>query len=449
MTEEKKLENTSKPIYDEEAVEKYKKQLEEYQNRPPISEDEYKKMIQSAIYYLADSQPFYGGLLQELTIKRDLQIPTAGITYNTKHQQYEVYINPYFFKSLTNAERIAVFHHEVLHFTNKHLFRLPFLDNQISNEEKRIYNIAGDMAINQFISDLPKGCVDVKEWKLDDGSPFPTFQSMENYHELIKKEHEKQQKKNDGAKKGKGEPSKGNVPEKMGSFQDFDQHFWDNLDEETKKQMLDEARKILKRTVEKTQYSHSNVPDSIKDLLQEIDTLITSINYKQILKNTIRKTVCNTDRESTWKRPNKRYGVYSPGSKLGALPNLSIYCDSSGSISHTEFNEFLNILSNFLRAGTRNCFLGLWHTSLYYKKRYKLHSELDKSVIESGGTDVNSTMEDIKKTKPNLAIIFTDLYFDYPDVQTDTEILWIVSKGGNKDHKFPKTQKVIYLDNLK
>lgn len=421
-------------------------------NYPNIkhSEIDKKNALQNAIYKLTLSEAFYGNLLQELTIKYTQQVPTAGITFNQKASQYEIYINPSYFLSLTNQERVAVFQHEVLHFTNKHLFRLPFLDANISNEDKKMYNIAGDMAINQFIKDLPKGCVDVKEWKLDDGSLFPTYQNMENYNELIKAEKKKQKEngKDQGEGKG-GKGTRGNVNEQMEKYREFDQHMWDSLDEETKKKMLEEAKKLIKRTVEKTSYSHSIIPDSVKDLLDEIDKLSFGINYKQILKSILKRTVCSTEREATWKRPNKRYGTYSPGSKIGNLPQLSMYVDTSGSISINEMNEFFNIISGFLRVGARHCLLGLWHTSLYYKKRFKLNGQLAKEDLESGGTSVTPTLEDIKKTNPNLSIILTDGYYDNSSVKPTSEIIWIISKGGNKDHPLKNIGKTILLEHLK
>lgn len=409
-----------------------------------------KNALQNTIYRLTLSEAFYGNLLQELTIKYTSMIPTAGITFNQKASQYEIYINPNFFLSMTNEQRVAVFQHEVLHFTNKHLFRLPFLDANTSNEEKKIYNIAGDMAINQYIKDLPKGCVDIKEWKMDDGSPFLTYQNMEHYHDLIKDEMKKQKEngKDQGEGKG-GDKTKGNTNEQMHAFRDFDKHMWDSLDEETKKKMLEEAKKIVKRTIEKTSFSHSVVPDSVKDLLEEIDKLSFGINYKQILKSVLKKTVCSADREATWKRPNKRYGVFSQGTKTGNLPQLSQYVDCSGSISINEMNEFFNILSGFLKVGSRNCVLGLWHTSLFYRKKFKLNGQLNKEDLESGGTDVTCVLEDIKKTNPNLAIILTDGYYSESSVKTTSEIIWIISKGGNKDHPMKHIGKTIMLEHLK
>lgn len=395
------------------------------------SEAEKKKALESSLYYFLNQQPFMGGMLQELTVKYSTQVPTAGITFDKKTSEFLIYLNPDFFCALSSNERVAVLHHEILHFTNKHLFRLPFLN--APEEERTLYNIAGDMSINQYINDLPKECVNVKDWthtvsgKLQ---PFPTFRSMEEYYELIKNN----KKENE---------------DKLNGFKEFDVHDWEGMDEETKQKMLDEAKKLIKRTIDKTNYDHSRVPDSIKDLLQEIETAASGLNYRQILRNAIKKSVSCTDRQATWKRPNKRYGVVSPGSMMGNLPHLAFFNDSSGSISVTEQNQYLRIMDEFLAVGSRRCTLAFWHTSMYYKKPYRKGQEITPDLIQSGGTDVTCVLQEIKETKPDLSIILTDGYYDRANVEIKSEIIWIISKGGNKNHPMINVGKTIFLDNLK
>lgn len=396
-----------------------------------LTELDKKKALESALYYFSQQQEFIGGLLQQFTMKYSNQVPTAGITFDKKQSEFLIYFNPEFFCGLSNPERVAVLHHEILHFVNRHLFRLPFL--AASQDERTLYNIAGDMAINQYIKDLPVGCVDVKDWKHTINNKlelFPTFKSMEEYYELIKNN----QKENEDKLKG---------------YKPFDSHDWEALDEETKQQMLDEAKKIIKRTIEKTQFGHNRVPKEISDLLQEIETLAAGINCKQILKNAIKKSVSCVERQATWKRPNRRYGVVSPGSIVGNLPVCAFFNDSSGSISVTEQNTYLRIMDDFLAVGSRKCTLGFWHTNLYYKKPYRRGQEILSDALQSGGTDVTCVLEEIKKNKPDLSLILTDGFFDKSNVEPEGEILWIISKGGNKDHPMKHLGKTILLDNLK
>lgn len=403
-----------------------------------ITQSEKQKALQSSVYHLCDRETFYGGLLQELCMKYSEQLPTAGITFNKEQSQFEIYINPKFFCSLTTDQRVAVLHHEILHFTNKHLFRLPFLTAK--EEDRKLYNIAGDMSINQYIKNLPDGCVDVKDWKYEVPStskgkkptiePFPLLQSMETYYDLIKNNKEINK-------------------DKLKDYKEFDVHDWDEMDDITKQKMLDEAKKVVRRTVEKSTTGHTKIPDSIQDLLKEIETLAATLSYKDILKRAIKKTVCAVNREGTWKKPNKRYGAVAQGSKISLLPRLFMYIDSSGSISHVEMNEFLNVVSGFLKIGARECTLLLWHTSVYYKTKYKLHGKLENENIQSGGTDLDCVFTSIKQCNPNLSIILTDGYYDSSSIPVTNEVVFIISKGGNQNHPMAHIGKTVMLEGLK
>jgi predicted metal-dependent peptidase len=413
------------------------------------------KALQSALYYFATEHSFYGTLLQHLPIKFTSQVPTAAITYNPKNEHFEVLLSNDWFCKLKLETRVAVLHHEILHFTNKHLFRFPFM--KADNETRKIYNIAGDMAINQYIKHLPNGCeqcpprkemlggkvkcenqdcpgicIDVKDWKLDSGEPFPLLRPMEEYYELIKNNQKNNKQMTDGE-----------------GVDTLDQHMWDELSEEEKGKILKKAKEVIKRTIEKTASSHTNVPDGMSDLLQEIETMATSLNCKEILRKAIKQTVCAFDRTSSWKRPNKRYGNYAPGTKTGNLPRLNVYADSSGSISHTEMNVFLGVLEKFMTAGARDCYLGLWHTSLYHKKKFKLRDRFDPEIIQSGGTDVSCVMQDIFETNPDLSVILTDGYFDASDIKVTSEVIWVISEGGQVNHPMKHVGKTFSLTSIK
>jgi predicted metal-dependent peptidase len=338
---------------------------------------------------------------------------------------------------MTIDQRVAVLHHEVLHFTNAHVFRFGF-DSTSSKDDKKNANIATDMSINQYIKNLPKGCIDVKYFKTDAGVDFPKFATAEIYLDLLKENPEamknalKQMKKDglDVKDDGNGEGI-------------LDDHSWEELSEEEKKQMAEEMKKIVKRTMEKTSYDKSSLPESIKDLIEEIDTYLRSMNYKQILQSAIKKSVSFTDRASTWRRPNKRYGSLAQGTTLAKLPQLNVYIDTSGSISVKEMNEFLTILNGFLKAGSRKCTLGLWHTSLYLKRPYKLNGKLKEDEVQSGGTDMTEVCEDINKSNPDLSIILTDGYYG-TQVDPKCNTIVIISETGGmnhplKDHKLVKT----------
>lgn len=318
------------------------------------------------------------------------------------------------------------------------------------NHEFAVNNVVThncDMAINQYIRSLPEGCVDVQYFQTDDGQPFPKYATAEVYLELLKDNPEamKNAAKN---MKDAGIQIKGD--EAFGDGETLDQHNWEGLSDDEKKQMAEEMKKMIKRTMEKTSYDKSSLPDAIKDLIEEMNTFLSKMNYKQILMSAIKKSVSFTDRASTWKRPNKRYGVVAKGTTLAKLPELWELADTSGSISVKELNEFLTVIDGFLKAGNRKCMVGFWHTSLYKLKKYKLGQKIKQEEIESGGTDMTDTVEKVNKAKPDLTIILTDGYYD-TRVQPETEMVIVISENGTMDHplKNHKMVKTISMKGLK
>lgn len=393
------------------------------------------KEIQKSIFNILLKEPFFGLLLQEINIRVTLAIPTAGMSYDKKLQKFFVYINPEFFiNTLSEPEREAVLIHELLHFLHRHIFDLRMPEDWSTKDNKIKANLAMDMAINQYIQNLPKSCVNVNDWKMDDGTPFPKLKPFEVYYQLIKDSNGKE-----GSKSNTNEPTYDKYVGQDG--ESLDQHDFDSLTDEEKKEALKEAKKTLQRTIEKSSYGHSIVPDYVKDILQELDTLIERINYKTLLQSYIKKSLSLFERTGTWNKPSRKFGYYAKGTKVGELPKVEFYIDSSGSISHTEINEFLSVIDGILKIGQKKCQLHKWHTAVYNSQRYKNGMRLNESDLESGGTDVDPVITMINKSAADLSIILTDGFFDLPRVKTKNQnILWVISKNGNTDKTF--------LDNL-
>ena len=247
------------------------------------------------------------------------------------------------------------------------------------------------------------------------------------------------------------EGGEGNEDSKIKGPREFDSHEWADGAEEG--DVLDATGDLVKRAMIKNSFTHSTMPESIKDLLETIEKRKNELNYKRIILSAIKRSASGHDRRSTWNRPNKRYGTKAPGTKIGLLPKLEIFLDSSGSISIEELSEFLNIVDEFLKCGARICNINMFHTSNYYSSKYKVGQRymLTKSV-ESGGTDLEESISKIIKVRPDLSIIITDGY--YSDVnfekmlkptQKPSQVLFIISKGGQIDHPLKRLGSSILI----
>lgn len=437
--------------------------------------------LQRCLYHIVRSSPFIGALLQEMTFKFSNEIPTAAVSYNKKTTKFELLLNTDFFvQRKSGEERIAILMHEILHFLHNHLFR--FQQMNVKPEDRMYWNIAADMAINQYIQNLPEECIHVKNFKMADGNQFPPFKTMEEYFDLIMKNREGDKTKGKDLVDEKGDPLKdshgnsiadkngkpfkgedgkpvqgtgneGSNKEELDKYKPFDQHDWDDLSEEEKERMVREMKNVLNRTIEKTNYDHSSVPGFVKDFIQEIETYLQKFNYKAILKEAIKRTAMSQDRESSWKRPSKRYGDVAPGTSLTRTPKLNMYVDTSGSISYRELNQFLDIIDGFLKQGSKTCKLALWHTDIYYNKKYKIKSRLEQKEIQAGGTDPNPVLDSIIEERPELAIILTDGFFSPYNGNMKAlkgiDIIWIISENGAIDHPNKSFGKTIPMRGIK
>lgn len=410
--------------------------------------DTFKKNLQRAMFYFIEDDKFVGTLFQEINLKTTLALPTAAMSFNPKTKTFEAYFNPFFFNMWDLEQQKGIIKHEIMHFTHDHLRRFDFSDK----EKRELYNICADMAINQYIKALPPGGVNVNDFKLDSGEPFPKFRTTEEYIELIQNNKSAQDKVNQFKEKGKGNKKgtgDGEHTDDDGRGQHSDVHDWNELTEEEKKQAAEEMKTLIKRTMEKTQYGLDRVPGGIKDLLKTIDVFLDKFNAKKVLQDVIRKNASCSDRSNTWKKPNKRYGSYAPGTTLGKVPKLVIYQDTSGSRSTTELNVDRKIIDQFLKAGTRKCDLALWHTALYLKRKHKLNQELNPNEVQAGGTSINCVISDINANQPDLSIILTDGYYDWNGTKPKSEVLVVIVDKGEVNHPMKDIVKTIQLNNLK
>jgi predicted metal-dependent peptidase len=473
--------------------------------------EEKTQCLQTAIYGCTRDEPFLGSVLQCLNIMYSHFIPTAGIMFNTEAKRWDMYINPKFFchklnkcvdklkkANGTNAIK-SILVHELSHITNKHPFRVPFL--KISERKRRIMNVAADMAINQFIKHLPTGCIKCsvqagsgqykpcgdpecpgraifvqdfkdKDEKTGKETPWKTDQIMEFYYEkLLEMMDESDDDDEDGECLGCGQANgqhgqtpdgkpcpKGHESSGQGKIKGIpdtlDEHMWDGSGEE--KDMLEATEDLIKRAMIKQRCGFDELPRSVRELLEHIETRKVELNYKAEILAAIKKSASGHERKHTWTRKSRRFGNKAPGTRVGDLPKLHFYLDSSGSISIEELNEFLEVADNFLRAGSRKCRLNLFHTSNYFSAEYKLGQRIGdegiNSIVQSGGTCLEDSLKECFKRKPDLAVFVTDGY--YGDVAVEEwlrsndkfpQVLFIISKGGTDDHPLKRLGKTIKI----
>lgn len=345
---------------------------------------------------LINDKPFYGCLLGECKVTySETLVPTLGVYVSDR---LNLAINPTYWASVkTLKERVALLEHELLHLLNEHPMRGKA-------KEHMIFNIASDMAINQYIQNLPPGGVTLpKGWEANRETEYYYDKLMENAKIV------KLQMPNDGKNGGRG-----------------DHEIWgqSTASQSLQKQIV---RDGVVKAAERSGQNFGNLPSQIKESIQTTLNEHT-INWQSILRNLITKFQ-KGKWYSTWKRPNRRWDATKGQLRENEL-KLVIGVDTSGSIDSELLEVFLNEI-DFIKNYCRDVIIMECDTQIH--KEYKLKHKARREVEGRGGTDFRPVFERAKKLGPSLIVYFTDGCGDYPETST-IPTLWVLY---NTDQKAP------------
>lgn len=349
--------------------------------------------------YLAD-------LIYQTNITFTKQIPKAGV--NIANNKINMKINPEFWVTLTTLEQIAVLEHECFHLLMNHIPRFIEVFGKNSKQMKNA-NIAMDLAINQYINNLPEFVVTFEKMQ----KHFPDIkpkETWEYYYDFFKSKAES------------GEMQKG---EGDGCFDSFDDHSdWGDSDISP-----ETAKEIIKDAVNKAKDSFEANRGIISGHLQ---TLIDTLNYvPKNWKSDIRMFVAKTQEiviESSRKVRNRRYGIVFPGEKKESLLHLALVVDTSGSISEDQLAQFGAEIDNI----SDHAIITLMEADSEVKsiKRYKKGQKFE--ITGRGGTAYQPALDKAKELDIDGLIYFGDMD-NFGEVLTKPKypVLWAIV--GNQD----------------
>lgn len=376
-------------------------------------------------------EPFYGhfftGILKAVTIES----PTMAVGV-TSNKMVKLYVNPKFWEEeLSSPElRYGVLKHEILHIVLKHIIQTKNFSN------KRVFNIAADIVVNQFIdrNQLPNGCVLLEQ--------FAAFNLEKNrevgyyYEKLLKEWHKILELIKDKEDRLK-------LPLNSSQTLLYDlitSNIWQlemhELWEKEFEKMTESERKIIdsllndvlgnavKRIGEK---NIGNLPAGIREYIEKmLRSLIPTIDWRRTLRLFAGSSM-KTYIKNTIRRPSKRFGT-TPGIKIKSRQKILVAIDTSGSINNTDLQEFFGELYHIWRQNAE-IFIVECDTHIHHSYFYK--GIPPETIHGRGGTDFNAPIEYANNEYLADAIIyFTDGYGPAPIVKNRKPILWLICSSG-------------------
>jgi predicted metal-dependent peptidase len=369
-------------------------------------------------------EPFYGLFLVGLNKTFRNDIPTAGVS---KHGiGVQLAVNPEFFEGLSLEHRIGLLKHELLHISFGHLLVRDLYSN------KKLFNIAADLEINQYIDNdyLPEGGL-----KLDSFPELnlPVKAGTKEYYEILEKAQE------DGTS-----PSLDSLLNQMNGDSQYDHKTWEEIDElsEADKKLIEkQIEHQLKEVADQTEKRRGNIPGELADLISRLRHVEPA---KFDWKGYLRRFVGNSSIVYTKKlrrKYNKRY-IENPGLKIKFKNNILVGIDTSGSVSRDELKEFMNELVHMHKTGHK---ITIAQCDTQLNSVTEFNPKKDLEIKGRGGTSFQPVIDHFNEKKGvyTALIYLTDGEAWNPE-NCPKNTLWVLSSQSQMNNDLPG--KVIQLN---
>lgn len=328
---------------------------------------------------LSDS-PFFAEISRHVrkVVTRDL--PTAGVTYDKRTDDFVMGVNPDFFSSMSDAEVGGVIRHELYH--------IVFLHVTSRSKERslhRRWNVATDLAINSIILSPESGQTALPDSALAPGRPlkvgpgkeneaarkvsdliasFPQLESSDYYFNRLSELAEELQ--DSCPAHGKGDPSQGHgedgdgggghihgpsdVECTCGGVGTLDDHDgWGDIPDGDREQAEAKARSLVEKAAaaaDSRANGWGNMPGAIRDEIRKM--VSRAVDWRSVLRQFV-GSISRASRATTIRRINRKYPYIHPGVKRGYVAKLAVAVDESGSVSDEMLGEFFGELESLTR----------------------------------------------------------------------------------------------------
>jgi len=403
------------------------------------------------VHRLLMDEPFFAALSRRMDKRATNAIPTAGVTVTEEGKLQMVY-NPKFFAPLSDEARKDILKHEFYHIVFQHVTGGRFLSfRDMSQSERKIHNIAMDLAINGHLPNLPEGACFPGQGPFAHLEPFKT---AEHYlRELRKMQKDPPEGEGEGEGEGGGEggtpgsgggQGNGNPLDGMDSFDDHSG--WDDVDEQTKQIAEERIKEFVKDAVEEANSSSrgwGSVPaDCRKEIIASIST---KVDWRKVLRYFVKQSQ-KANKRSTVRKINKRYPYMHPGKKATRTAKIAVAIDQSGSVSEAMLTAFFAELNTLAKIADFTVIP--FDTRVDPEKNWVWKKGQSRKTERTmyGGTCFDAPTKFVNETGGfDGLIICTDMEAPKP-VRCNVQRMWITDeRNGNRPYFNPKPERMVIV----
>ena len=353
--------------------------------------------------YLFLKDPFSALFLQTLQKEEDTSIPLAAVSYNKVTFEIKLLINPNEWNKYSLEQKITVLQHEEMHLTLFHFHNMKPIH--------KLDNIAGDIEINQYLSNLP-------EWAI-------------NYDDYVKQYPQLEWKQKAG--KNYYYDLLNSLPEeekiKMG-ISDKAIHIWD-LPKEIQDYIKDNIESLIKDVASTIP---GKIPKRIEDLIKNFKQPKPIFDYTKYIRNFITQST-KYQIKRTRSIENPRIET-EPKILLRPKQKVLVLQDQSGSVS----NEGLKVFNNEIYHLSKKMDVDVFSFDTEIGEKIKFSKDFSSATRnKSGGTDIQCCLDFYSShNEYQSCIIYSDGHFT-PRASISKSYLIVIDQAGTvnncKNHR--------------
>ncbi len=370
-------------------------------------------IVSKAIKQLILKEPFYGLYTVSLNKNYTDKIPTAGVSPDGIGVKLTV--NPDFIKDMSPNKVMGLIKHEILHISFGHLI------SRDRYADKKLFNIAADLEINQYIDpeNLPEGGITM------DTFPDIKLDSRAGTDYYYKKLEE-------AKKSGTCQSLDDLLNEMEGDIHQTWQDF-EELPEATQKLVEKQIEHQLKEVAEQAEKKCGNIPGELADLIKRLRHVEPA---KFDWRGYLRRFVGNSSITYTKKlrrKYNKRYAA-NPGLKIKFKNHICVGIDTSGSVNNEELKEFVNELTHMHKTGHK---ITVVQCDTSINSIEDFNPSKDFEVKGRGGTSFQPVVDHYNEFGRYTALIYLTDGEAYAPDNCPKNALWVHSSISNVNQELP------------
>lgn len=441
-------------------------------------------LIYDVIRKMLAKYPRFGSEIAVANIEFRDNLPSHTAATDGKN----VYVDPNYFKSLSENDRLFIIAHEIMHIKFMHMYRL--MDKDGKKRDLKLWNIATDAIIN---ANLKRDGFTIKEGYVNMPESL-NYSAEEFYQKLLQEKENKQQEQREGEKQvnqqnsgdyGQGQKQKQDKEQENGQGKDSknsdegksegdDHSLWEEAfkqqqntkkkgqeqvreqPEEQKKMRFDEKVEFIKNREEKQEKFMARREQAKRDIrstgkevfkIKNIGESKKAIDWKLLLRREIERT------ETIWSRRHaiaeNNYAFRLEENDIVDESETEVMIDVSGSVELDLIKAFLRQIKLILKQSKLKigCFDGKASNFIEIKNQEDIEEFQIPYECGGDGTDLDLPVRKFTKNSEINKIVFTDGKpwpidrMPKEDLKREN-VIWIVY--GNKDFN-PCCGKVIQM----